>query len=69
MKLTIGLRGTIADDYVKSHYANVHDFLSDLKFRKPLSRVREKNRILFCYTWEQDKELPNAIPFRLEDCN
>lgn len=69
MKLQIGLRGSIADDYVRSACQNAHEFLSKAKYKRPISRTWRDGLVLFCYTDEQNIELPDAIPYNSEDCN
>ena len=69
MKLQIGLRGSIANDYVRSTCKNAHEFLSNGKYKRPISRLWQNGWILFCYTDEEINELPGAIPYHPEDCN
>jgi hypothetical protein len=68
MILNIGLKGSIADDYVKSGFSNAHKFITYIKSRRRISRIRSGEYILFCYTSEQNQELPNAIPYDPSRC-
>jgi hypothetical protein len=63
MILKIGLRGSIADDYARSGFCNAHEFLVHILRFRPISRVWDGDDVIFCYTHEQNQELPNAIPY------
>ncbi len=69
MKLNIGLRGSLADDYARSAYQDIHNFLTFIRDREPISRQWYNGWVLFCYTREQNQELPEAVPVGFSDCN